>query len=54
MADAIFREYERCSFAIVTGFFDDFDLAHGLLPSIRSRKSLIFSAISAPESSWRK
>lgn len=47
MADAIFREYECCSFAIVARSFDDFDLGHGLLSSIRSRKSLIFSAISA-------
>ena len=47
----IFRKYERCSFAVVTRFLDDFDLSHGLLPSMRSRKSSIFSAISAPESS---
>src|SRR5258708_21652287 len=51
IADAIFLERERCSFAFVAGLFDDFDLCHALLLSIRSRKSLIFSAISAPESS---
>src|SRR5258708_1137095 len=51
MADAIFREHERFSFAVEVGLFDDFDLCHGCLPSIRSRKLLIFSAISAPESS---
>jgi len=51
MADAIFCEYERCSLAVVAGLFDDFDLCHSLLPSIRSRKRLIFSAISALESS---
>src|SRR5260370_34967117 len=54
MADAIFREYECPSFAVEVGLFENFDLCHALLPSMRSRKSLIFSAISAPESSCRK
>ena len=49
MTDAVFGKNQRFSFSIEVGLFDYVYVSHHFLPSIRSRKLLIISAILTPK-----
>src|ERR1700739_609831 len=54
VSDPILGQHKRPSCSVKLGIIDDFNLRHDGLPSMRSRKWLIFCAISTPESSCKK